>query len=200
MSNGKARLWFGEEDQLRLIRWFGTREQVIGFTVAVILYIAMLSVIWFDPFDWHLFHFFRLAHAALSAFAIFAAIVFAPLMAYLTLESELLNRLLIMKAERSEATQLAQDEAIFQLLTNSADANEASQTMLTGVSSLLTDMRTVLTTMQRYDRDDAKDLDEVVAFIRALGPDLPQTVADIRATQEILLTHIAQLQRWEGDR
>lgn len=165
MSNGKPR-WFGEEAQLRLIRWFGTREQVIGFTVAVGIYIVALGVIWFDPFGWHVNHFFRTAHALLGAFAIFAAIVLAPLMTYMTLESELLNRLLIMRAERAEELQKVQDAMILQLLKSSA---QRSETMAQVVESL----QEVLTAMQTYDRADAQDLDEVVAFIRQLGKDFP---------------------------
>lgn len=188
--------WFDEAAQERLIRWFGTREQVVGYVVACLLYTGLLALAWLNPWRWG---WLNGAKPAIEAFAVFAAAAFAPMMTYFTWESELLNRLLIMKAERSEAAQLAEDQAIFRLLQNSADAAEANQQMLTSVASLLEQMQTVLTTMQQYDKSDAQDLDAVVAFIDSIGSDFPAKLAAMLANHERLkeLMDAYQAQRRE---
>ncbi len=194
--------WFDEARQAALIRWFGTRGQVVWFVAICGLYIALLALLWYNPLHWHVFGIFTTAHRLLTTFAVFAAIVFAPLMTYMTIESELLNRLLIMKAERSEAQQAAQDATLLRLLEGSATRTEAMAHLVQSVQEVLTRQQALLTSMQAYDQLDAVDLDVIRAFVESVGPDFSARFRAIEANHAALrplLARIAHvLDHWEA--
>lgn len=137
------RNFLNPDAQEKMIDWFGSRNQVIGFVAACLLYIVVLAFIWYDPFQWHFyhtlgFHVFRAFHVSLEGFAIFSGIVFAPMMAYMTIESEFLNRLLIMKANRSEAVQARQDAALVAMLEGRLNTHSALRELQSAVQQLTT--------------------------------------------------------------
>lgn len=201
--------WFDEAAQARLIRWFGTRAQVIWFVAICGLYVGCLALLWFNPGHWHFLGLFGAAHRFLEAFAVFAAIVFAPMMTYMTIESELLNRLLIMKAERAEAQQAAQDRQMLRLLEGSAMRTEALQTILTSLVGLVeqqdardAQMAELLKTMQAYDKLDAADLDVIRAFVESVGPEFADRFAAIESNHAALRPLLGRMARvldhWEA--
>lgn len=174
--------WLDDAAQERLIRWFGTREQVIGFVLVCLGYTGIFAVAWFNPWHWPLL---VAAHLAIEDFAVFGAAVFAPMMTYFTWESELLNRLLIMKAERSEGAQAAQDATLLHLLRQ---GQERDTTLL----QMLDSLQQIVQTMQAYDKDDAQDLDVVREFVESIGPDFPAKLAAIMANHQALGQLIAE--------